>query len=85
MILGLICAILTIGVDQLTKFLAYGKATKSILGNLLWFDSTLNTGIGFSMFEGMSYIFIFTSLIASGIFIWLIISKKYFNSLNSIN
>lgn len=80
MIYGIICAIIAIGFDQITKVLVYGTATRSIIGDLLWFDSTLNTGIGFSLFEGMSYLFIFTSLVASGVFVWLIFSKKYFKS-----
>ena len=78
MILGFILSAAVIAVDQLTKFLIYGTRARSIIGNLLWFESSLNTGVAFSMFEGKSYIFIITSLLASAVFVWLIISKKFF-------
>ena len=78
MILSFILSAAVIAVDQLTKFLIYGTHARSIIGNLLWFESSLNTGVAFSMFEGKSYIFIITSLLASAVFVWLIISKKYF-------
>ena len=77
MILSFILSAAVIAVDQLTKFLIYGTHARSIIGNLLWFESSLNTGGAFSMFEGKSYIFIITSLLASAVFVWLIISKKY--------
>ena len=80
MLWGYIVAVITLGLDQLTKFLIYGTASRSIIGNLLWFESTLNTGVAFSMFEGKGYIFIITSLIASAIFIFLIASKKFTSS-----
>ena len=77
MIWGYVVALVTLGLDQLTKFLIYGTASRSIIGNLLWFESALNTGVAFSMFEGKGYIFIINSLIASAIFIFLIASKKF--------
>ena len=77
MIISLVCAVAVIGVDQLTEFLIYGTPARSIIGNLLWFDSALNTGVAFSMFEGKSYVFIITSLLASVLFIYLIVSKKW--------
>ena len=80
MIISLVIAGLVIGVDQLTKFLIYGTTAKSIVGNLLWFESTLNTGVAFSMFEGKSYIFIIISSLASLVLIWIICSKKYFTA-----
>ena len=58
MIIGLVCAALVIGLDQLTKFLVYGSLSRSIIGNFLWFESTLNTGVAFSMFEGKSVLFL---------------------------
>ena len=78
MLLGFILSLVVVGLDQLTKFLIYGTPAKSIIGNLLWFESSLNTGVAFSMFEGKSYIFIITSLIACAVMIWLICSKKFF-------
>ena len=80
MLWGFIVALAVVGLDQLTKVLIYGTAARSILGNLLWFESTLNTGVAFSMFEGKSYIFIITSLIASAAFCWLISSKRFFGN-----
>ena len=77
MLWGYIVALVTLGLDQLTKFLIYGSASRSIIGSLLWFESTLNTGVAFSMFEDKSYIFIITSLIASAIFCYLMASKRF--------
>lgn len=74
----MVCAIAVIGVDQLTKFLLYGQAAKSIIGDFLWIRSTLNTGVAFSMFEGKSWIFIVVSAAAAIVFLWLIFSKKFF-------
>ena len=76
MILGLVCAGIVVIVDQLTKFLVYGTASRSIIGNLLWFESTLNTGVAFSMFEGKSWLFFVIAIIASVILIYLICSNK---------
>lgn len=77
MIIGLVCAGLVVGLDQLTKFLVYGTISRSVIGNLLWFESTLNTGVAFSMFEGNSVLFFVIAMIASGGFIYLICSKKW--------
>ena len=76
-ILGFIFAGLVVGVDQLTKVLIYGTQTKSIIGDFLWFKSTLNTGVAFSMFEGKGWIFIVISALASLAIIYLICSKKF--------
>lgn len=77
MIIGFIVAVLIIGLDQLTKFLVYGTVSRSIIGNLLWFESTLNTGVAFSMFEGKSWLFFIIASIASVGIIYLICSKKW--------
>ncbi len=77
MILGLIISILTIGFDQLTKFLVYGSVSRSVIGNFLWFESTLNTGVAFSMFEGKSILFFILAMIASCFMIYVISSKKW--------
>ena len=69
-----------IGLDQLTKILIYGTATKSIIGDFLWFKSTLNTGVAFSMFEGRNWIFIVILTVAALILIYLIINKKIITS-----
>ena len=80
MITSLICAAIVVLLDQLTKFLIYGTPAMSIIGNFLWFESALNTGVAFSMFEGMSIVFIITSSLASVAFVYLIISNKWLKS-----
>ena len=80
MITSFIVAAVIVGLDQLTKFLIYGTPARSILGNLLWFESTLNTGVAFSMFEGMQILFVIVAAIASVLFVYLIISKKWLTS-----
>ena len=80
MIISIIVALFVIGLDQLTKFLIYGTPARSILGNFLWFESTLNTGVAFSMFEGSGWVFIITSSIASILFVYLIISNRWLKS-----
>lgn len=77
MILGLVSAIVILGLDQLTKYLVYGTAAQSIIGNFLWFESTLNTGVAFSMFEGKSILFFVIAMIASIILIYVICSKRW--------
>ena len=69
---------LAIGFDQLTKFLIYGKVAGSIIGNFLWFESTLNTGVAFSMFENNSIVFFVLAIIASILLGYFVCSKKYF-------
>lgn len=80
MILGFILSGVVICLDQLTKFLIYGTPARSIIGNVLWFESSLNTGVAFSMFSGNSYFFAVTAIIASSLFVWLISSKRFFNT-----
>lgn len=77
MIIGLVSAILVLGLDQLTKYLVYGTAARSIIGDFLWFESTLNTGVAFSMFEGKSVLFFVIAMIASLILIYVICSKRW--------
>ncbi len=79
MVIGLILAVVAVGLDQLTKYLFYGKAAKSIIGNLLWFESTLNKGVAFSIFsaENLQIVFIVFSVLASLVMLMLIISKAF--------
>ena len=86
MLIGFLCAISIIGFDQLTKFLVYGTAARSIIGEFLWFESTLNTGVAFSMFSGKSIVFFVIACIASVVLVYLIISKKWLkNKLEKIS
>ena len=76
MVISFLMSVLVVFIDQLTKFLVYGSPSRSIIGNLLWFESALNTGVAFSMFQIASGFFIFTSSLAVLIFAYLIASKK---------
>lgn len=80
MIIALICVCLVVALDQVTKFLIYGTATRSILGNIVWFESTLNTGVAFSMFSGAGIVFIVISSLASVLMLYLIISNRFFKT-----
>lgn len=76
MVISFLMSVLVVFIDQLTKFLVYGSPSRSIIGNLLWFESALNKGVAFSMFQNASGFFIFTSSLAVLIFAYLITSKK---------
>ena len=80
MFLSLVISILLIGIDQITKWFLYGKEAVSILGDILWFKSTLNTGVAFGMFSDSTLLFIVISSLATVIFIYLIFSKKFLTS-----
>ena len=77
MILSFILAGIVVILDQLTKILFYGSPAKSIIGDLLWFQSTLNTGVAFSMFENMTLLFTIISAVSVVIFSYLIISQRF--------
>ena len=70
-----IISLAIIGIDQLTKLWLYGKSF-SLIGDLLWIHSSFNTGAAFSFMSGALWFFIVVSVIASGLMIYLIISKK---------
>ena len=76
MVLSYILAGVVVLLDQLTKILFYGSPAKSIIGDLLWFQSTLNTGVAFSMFANMTVFFTIISAIASVVFGFIIASNK---------
>lgn len=78
MITSFIISLVVIVVDQITKHFIYGLTAFSVVGDLLWFESSLNTGVAFSMFEGKSYLFAILAFVAAGVMIWLIASKKFF-------
>lgn len=77
MIVSFILAIAVVALDQISKYFCYGIYGKSIIGNILWIDSTLNTGVAFSMFSGAQVVFLLISSLASIIMIYLLISKKF--------
>ena len=80
MIIGFSCALIVIAIDQLSKFFVFGIPAQSIIGDFLWFESTLNTGVAFSMFSGNSIIFFIIACLASAGFSYFIISKKWLES-----
>ncbi len=79
-IISIIVAVAITVFDQITKFVIFGQPAHSVIGNFLWFESTLNTGAAFSILEGKSWILIAISAIASVVLFWLVFSKKHFTS-----
>lgn len=65
-----------VGLDQLTKWLLFGKSF-SVLGDFLWVESSFNTGAAFSMMSGVLWLFIVVAIIASGLMIYFILSKRF--------
>ena len=80
MVIGIILAVCVIAIDQISKFLIDPLLPKSILGDFLWFQSTHNYGVAFSMFEGATVLFIIISSLACVVIIYLFFSKKFFTS-----
>lgn len=74
--LFLLISVGVVGLDQLTKWLFYGKSY-SLLGDFLWIESSFNKGAAFSMMTGVVWLFIIVSILASGIMIYFILSKKH--------
>lgn len=75
-----LCSAIVIVADQLTKFFIFEKVSGSILGNFLWFESQMNTGIAFSMFENSALVIIILTFLASLILGVIICVKRYFPS-----
>lgn len=65
-------------IDQLTKLFIFDTPAKSILGDLLWFQSERNTGAAFSMFSGNNIVFIIIVLLSCIALFYLLFSKKLF-------
>ena len=81
MIIAFIIAILTIVVDQLTKYFLYGKSF-SLIGDFLWIESPeLNTGASFGIFKGNTLVLAIISIPMIALMIYFICSKKHYNSL----
>ena len=73
--LFLLISVGVVGLDQLTKWIFYGKSY-SLLGDFLWIESSFNEGVAFSMMSGALWLFIVVSILASGLMIYFILSKK---------
>lgn len=69
-------ALVVVLVDQLTKQWLYGQSF-SLIGDILWIESSFNTGAAFSMMSGAVWFFIVVAIIASAIMIYLLISNKW--------
>ena len=75
----IILAIIIFGFDQLSKIFLYGF-NQSLIGDFLWLKTVFNEGAAWGSFAGGRWIFIVISVLCAGIFIYLLISKKRFNS-----
>ena len=79
MLIAFIIAVAIIILDQVTKVLIYGMS-ESIIGDFLWFESTLNTGASFGMMKNGTVFFIIVTIPMIALMIWLICSKKFMQS-----
>lgn len=75
----IIFAIIIFGLDQLTKVLLYGQ-NMELIGDFLWLKTVFNKGAAWGSFEGARWFFIVISIIAGILFIYFLISNKYFKS-----
>lgn len=64
-----------IGLDQLTKWIFYGKSF-SLIGDFLWVESSFNTGAAFSMLSGAQWLFVVLTVIAVVAIIYLVLDKR---------
>ncbi len=76
MSIAILVCFLVVFVDQLSKLLIYGTVAHSVIGNFLWFQSTLNTGVAFSMFEGKNVLLAVVTAIACLVLLCLLFSKS---------
>ena len=72
-------SIIIFGIDQLTKVLLYGKNMR-LIGDFLWLKTVFNEGAAWGSLSGAKWFFIIISAIAAVVFVYLLISKKYFKS-----
>jgi len=77
MVASIIIFISIVALDQLSKFLIFGLPARSIIGELLWFQSEKNTGAAFSMFSGNNVFFIIITSVACVALGYLLFSKKF--------
>ena len=71
--------VFTVAIDQLTKYLLYGKSF-SLIGYFLWIESpALNTGAAFNMLNNNILLLVITSIFAC-IMIYLIFFEKRIKS-----
>ena len=75
MIVAYIISAVCLLVDQLTKFLLYGKSC-SLIGDLLWLEPGFNTGASFSMFSNATTFLIIFSIPMVALMNYAMISDK---------
>lgn len=75
MIVAFIVAVLCVVIDQVTKFLLFGKSF-SLIGNFLWIESGFNTGASFSIFSNATLFLIVFSIPVLVFMIFAIVSNK---------
>lgn len=78
MILSIIILVAVIGFDQLSKWLIFGTPSRSIIGDLLWFQTEKNTGAAFSMLSGNNLLFVIITSVACILLCYVLFSKKLF-------
>jgi signal peptidase II len=84
MLISLIIIIVSLGIDQLTKYLARTMITLNapnitVIPNLFELSYYKNTGMSFGLLEGQQLIFMISTVIALGIFGYLFTSSNYKN------
>lgn len=71
--------IIVFGMDQLSKIFLYG-IDKSLIGDFLWLKTVFNDGAAWGMFSGARWVFIIVSSIMAVLIVYLLLSKRFFNS-----
>ena len=84
MLISLIIIIVSLGIDQLTKYLARTMITLNapnitVIPNLFELSYYKNTGMSFGLLEGQQLIFMISTVIALGIFGYLFTNSNYKN------
>jgi signal peptidase II len=84
MLISLIIIIVSLGIDQLTKYLArtmiaLNAPNITVIPKLFELSYYKNTGMSFGLLEGQQLIFMISTVIALGIFGYLFTSSNYKN------
>lgn len=84
MLISLIIIIVSLGIDQLTKYLARTMIALyapniTVIPNLFELSYYKNTGMSFGLLEGQQLIFMTSTVVALGIFGYLFTSSNYKN------
>lgn len=74
-----VLSIFVIALDLLTKNI-FIDANYSVIGDFVWFVSTINTGASFGMLEGWGGIFIALGVVVSAVVFWIVVADKFYSS-----